>query len=232
MSQPPYPPPPPYSGQPQPPSYGQQGPPPGSPQGYPEPQPGPPYGPPFPKPKSSSNWLIAVLVILGCVILFGGVLSVLAIFGVRKYIANAKTAEARNSVAAMAKDAAMAFERGQTGPSGGTFHRLCPSASRSVPDSIVKVSGKKYQSSAADWQVDAARRAGFACIGFSMTMPQYYVYFYKAHGSSSPGDEFEAAAMGDLNGNGKTSLFKSTGTVGAGGTVTIAPELLEQDPEE
>jgi type IV pilus assembly protein PilA len=225
MAQPPYPPQPPYG---PPPGY----PPPGY---YPPPQQGGPYGAPYPGPRKSgsgSRWLIAILIILGGVVVFGGMFAVLAIAGVRKYLANAKTAEARSAVGAMARDAAMAFERDQTLPSGTTVHRLCPSASRSVPDSVVKVSGKKYLSSAAEWQVDSARHAGFACLRFSMTMPQYYMYSYKAHGSGGIGDAFEAYAIGDLNGDGKTSLFKSTGTVTAGGVVAVSPNLIEQDPEE
>src|ERR1700683_4815915 len=116
MAQPPYPPQPPY----------------GQPPGYP---PGQPYYPP-PK-KSMPGWLIAILAILGFIFVFGGVFAVLGIYGVRKYIANAKTAEARNSLGAIGKDAAMAFEREPA--SGAALHRLCPSASRSVPDSVVKV---------------------------------------------------------------------------------------------
>jgi type IV pilus assembly protein PilA len=214
-----------------PPAYGQPGPP---PQGYyPPPQPGPPYGPPFaPRKKSGSAWIIALFIILGAVTVFGGTLAALAIYGVRKYIANAKTAEARNSVGAMARDAAMAFEREQTSPSGATIHRLCPSASRSVPDSIVKVSAKKYMASTSDWQVDAARHAGFACLRFSLATPQYYMYSYKAHGAGAVGDGFEAIAVGDLNGDGNTSLFKSTGMVTGPGVVSVAPKLFEQDPEE
>jgi type IV pilus assembly protein PilA len=203
MSQPPYPPQPPY------------GPPPGYPQQYPQPYP--------PPKKGAAGWVIAIVVVLGCVVMFGGILVVLAIFGVRKYIANAKTVEARNSLGAVARDASMAFERD---------HRLCPSASRSVPDSVVKVSGKKYLSSSTDWQADTSRHGGFACLGFSLTMPQYFMYSYKAQGARAVGDGFEATAVGDLNGDGNTSLFKITGTVAAGGIVTIAPNLFEQDPEE
>jgi type IV pilus assembly protein PilA len=176
------------------------------------------------------GWLIAILAILAFVFLFGGVFAVLAIYGVRKYIANAKRAEARNALGQIAKDAAMAFDREPA--SGAALHRLCPSASRSVPDSVVKVSAKKYLSSAAEWQVDAARHAGFACLGFSMAAPQYYVYTYKAHGWGAAGDGFEATAVGDLNGDGRTSLFKINGTVTSGGVIDVAPNLFEQDPEE
>ncbi len=40
-----------------------------------------------------------------------GVLAVLAIYGVRKYIANAKTAEARNNLGQISKDSSSAFDR-------------------------------------------------------------------------------------------------------------------------
>jgi type IV pilus assembly protein PilA len=48
--------------------------------------------------------LIELMIVVAIV----GILSVLAIYGVRKYVANAKTAEARNSLGQIAKDAATA----------------------------------------------------------------------------------------------------------------------------
>src|ERR1700704_3903257 len=51
--------------------------------------------------------LIELMIVVAIV----GVLAALAIYGVRKYLLNAKTAEARNSVGQMAKDAKAAFER-------------------------------------------------------------------------------------------------------------------------
>ncbi len=222
--------PPPYGG---PPPY----PPPGAaPPGYPgfPGQAGQPYygAPVAPRRSGVPSWVIVVLVVLGGFILMGGVLGVLAIAGVRKYIASAKMAEAKNSLSQIGRDAAMAYERGVTTPRGTSVQRLCPSASRPVPSSVVFISGKKYLSSAADWQVDAPRHAGFACLGFSLTGPQYYMYNYRAHGGSAPGDEFEATATGDLNGDGRTSLFKTHGTISAQGTLDVAPEIQEQDPLE
>jgi hypothetical protein len=188
---------------------------------------GQPYG--GPPRRSGSGWLIAILVIFGGFVMFGGVLAVLAIYGVRKYVANAKIAEARSSLGQIGRDAAAAYER-ESSP--GPLHRLCPSASRSVPDSVVMVSGKKYASSAAEWQVDAGRHAGFACLRFSLATPQYYMYSYKARGTGAPGDQFDATAIGDLNGDGQTSFFRISGQVSPSGVVTVSPNLVEQNPEE
>ncbi|HLZ06969.1 MAG TPA: prepilin-type N-terminal cleavage/methylation domain-containing protein, partial [Chloroflexota bacterium] len=51
--------------------------------------------------------LIELMIVVAIV----GVLAALAIYGVRKYLLNSKTAEVRNAVGQMAKDAKAAFER-------------------------------------------------------------------------------------------------------------------------
>ena len=206
--------------------YGQ--PPPGYPQGYPPP--GQPYGMPPPAPKKGmSGCLLALLIAVPIFVFVGGIFATLAIYGVRKYVVNAKTVEARQALGVIARDAAAAYERQET---GAVAHRLCPSASRSVPSSIASVTAKKYLSSPSEWQVDAPSHAGFACLGFEMNAPQYYMYSYEAQGRGSPGDGFEATAAGDLDGNGKSSLFTITGKVGADGALAIAPNLVERDPTE
>jgi type IV pilus assembly protein PilA len=163
------------------------------------------------------TWLIVVIALLCAAPFVLGIFSVLAIYGVRKYIANAKTAEARNALGQIGKDAAAAFERD---------HALCPSGSRPVPASMNAVRGLKYQSAASDWDVDRARNAGFACLRFSMSAPQYFQYSYTSQGSA-----FQATAHGDLNGDGKASTFLLRGSV-SGGAVQVAPTLEETDPEE
>jgi type IV pilus assembly protein PilA len=172
--------------------------------------------------------LIVVLALLGAFLIVLPVFCMIAIYGVRKYIANAKTAEARNAVGQIAKDAVAAYE----GAPGATSRALCASASQSVPESARYVRGAKYQSSESDWAVDARRNAGFACLRFSMDQPQYYMYSYRAVGRSSAGDSFVATANGDLNGDGVLSTFSLTGRVQPGGLLEVDPNLLETNPAE
>src|ERR1700678_1880922 len=80
--------------------------------------------------------LIELMIVVAIV----GILASLAIYGVRKYIANAKTAEARNSLGQIGKDSQTAFERESlsgtvmAATSSTTVARsLCFSATASVP---------------------------------------------------------------------------------------------------
>jgi hypothetical protein len=116
------------------------------------------YAPPAapPPPKRFPTWLIVILAVLGACGVLLPILAVLAVYGVRKYLAAAKTAEARNALGQIAKDAATAYERDGA---------LCASALQAVPASMTMLRGTKYHSAAADWQADASRRAGFACLG-------------------------------------------------------------------
>ena len=57
-----------------------------------------------------------------------------------------------------------------------------PQHRASVPTSVSQVSGKKYMSAEAEWQTDASRKAGFACLKFKLNEPQYYLYSYRAAG--------------------------------------------------
>jgi type IV pilus assembly protein PilA len=105
-----------------------------------------------------------------------GILAVLAIYGVRKYIANAKTAEARNALGQIGKDVAGEYEKesmsgavvGQA--SSAAFSRsLCGSEANMVPSSKSSIQGAKYQSSPGDWNAGAATHTGFACLKFTVT---------------------------------------------------------------
>lgn len=180
--------------------------------------------------------LIELMIVVAIV----GVLAILAAYGVRKYIANAKTAEARASLGAIAKDEAAAYERESSGntvlamkTSAAMSRRLCLSASTTVPGSASAISGRKYQSKVQDWNVDEAGNSGFACLRFSMDQAQYYMYSYTLTGSgTNPGDSFTGAAQGDLNGDGVLSLFQITGSISSSYVLNIAPNLLEVRPED
>jgi type IV pilus assembly protein PilA len=181
--------------------------------------------------------LIELMIVVAIV----GILAVLAIYGVRKYIANAKTAEARNSLGQIGKDAQTAFEKDSmagavlaAGISTAVTRALCASATATVPAAITSVQGMKYQSNPAvgkDWNTDEVANVGFACLKFSMSAPQFYMYNYTAVGPTTTTGTFAATAAGDLDGNGTSSLFTLNGTV-AGGQLNVSPNIIELNPEE
>jgi type IV pilus assembly protein PilA len=172
-----------------------------------------------------------------------GILAVLAIYGVRKYIANAKTAEARNSLGQIGKDSATAFEKESMaatvlgeGVSTAVGRALCITAAPTVPGTIAGVQGKKYQSSqapGADWQAQNATNGGFACLKFGMQAPQYYMYSYISDSTATTqGTKFTAMANGDLNGDGIASSFQLFGTVDGNSQLVSSPNIQETNPEE
>jgi type IV pilus assembly protein PilA len=177
------------------------------------------------------------LVELMIVVAIVGILAALAIYGVRKYMANAKTAEARNGIGQMGKDGVTAyFKEGMAptvlglGSSTGTSNQICPSVSGKVPTGKTAIAGKKFQSSPNNWS------GGWDCLHFSMNDPQYYMYGYTASGASAVGDSFTCTAEGDLDGDGTTSLFSVTGKIQgdatSGITCTLAPNISEASPDE
>ncbi len=178
------------------------------------------------------------LVELMIVVVIIGILSVLAGYGVRKYIANAKTAEARNSLGRIGGAAIIAYEResmaGNILPqstSTAVTRALCLSAGRTVPASANAIAGAKYQSAPSDWSFDPIS-AGFSCLRFTIDEPQYYMYDYTAFGSAAPGDSFTATAYGDLNGDHMLSTFQITGAINSAYALNVAPAMVEILPEE
>ncbi|HEX9294778.1 MAG TPA: type II secretion system protein [Polyangiaceae bacterium] len=176
--------------------------------------------------------LIELMIVVAIV----GVLAALAIYGVRKYLLNAKTAEAKNAVGQMAKDAKTAYERESMSadvlPDKGTAalsNQLCGAATAPVPKDVP--AGAKYQSVPAEWDVDKGKdgkvAAGFACLKFQVSDPQYYRYNYLTPDTT----HFSAIAEGDLNGDKTTSAFTMFGEV-RGGQVYVSPNIKEENPEE
>jgi type IV pilus assembly protein PilA len=184
--------------------------------------------------------LIELMIVVAIV----GILAVLAIYGVRKYIANAKTAEARNSLGQIAKDSAAAVER-EKGTNailaaGGTSQLMRAFCDDATPVPGSAPTAQKYQSQASDWSSGSAT-AGWQCLKFSLEEPQYYSYNYLSSGAAAyPGitagtsannGGFVAVANGDLNGNGTLSTFLVFGQAESG-SVAISPNIQETNPEE
>src|SRR3984957_17467663 len=183
--------------------------------------------------------LIELMIVVAIV----GILAVLAIYGVRKYLANAKTAEARSTLGQIAKNQAAMYEKEsmQTTvlPPGGTANlsrALCGSEPHVVP-AVPAAKGAKYQSQPSEWNKGSGSATvapfGFSCLKFTMDAPQYYAYGFTSTGTLGVlADAFTTTANGDLNGDGVLSTFSVAGSIAPGYVLNIAPNMLEVNPEE
>jgi type IV pilus assembly protein PilA len=168
------------------------------------------------------------LVELMIVVAIIGVLAALAIYGVNRYLASAKTGEAKDKVGAISRAAQQSYERENIGSqqlAEGTestvaAHSLCGNAV-AVPAAVPK--GTKYQpttTDGSDFQSGDVMN-GWKCLKFSMTQPHYYQYNYlkdaAVSGITNPApctaNCYDAAARGDLDGDSITSGFSRTGTI-------------------
>jgi len=192
------------------------------------------------------------LVELMIVIAIIGVLAALAIYGVRRYLASAKTSEAKNTIGAVARGAKQSFERETAnsqlivaaagGNSTGASHALCGTA-LAVP--LVVPLGTKYQPGSGNGvDFDSGDSvSGWKCLKFSMTQAVYYKYTYtkgsspltSAKGGSpvvAAAESFEAAAEGDLDGDAATSAFALVGAADAANEMRVSTQVFVFDEFE
>ena len=177
------------------------------------------------------------LVELMIVVAIIGVLSTIAIQGVRRYVANAKTAEARAALGGMARLAVIAYDRDLSTVTGvlgageshaGPAKSFCATAANTVPASITSVRALKYQSAPTEWLTGDAN-TGWRCLKFNVSSPQSFLYGYVA--TTGADGAFTASAQGDLNGDGVPSTFEIFGKADQA-VPRISPLLKETNPDE
>jgi hypothetical protein len=146
-----------------------------------------------------------------------GIFGALAAHGVRSYLTRSKAAEARNTVATIAKDYVTDWEREDGKPRAKRKLVSYPAVPKAVPR------GTTYASTPKDW-------APWKQLRFEIASPQRYQYEIIA---AKDGESAEVVARGDLNGDGKTSLFKVMVKVDrAKDVLVVAPTISETDPDE
>jgi type IV pilus assembly protein PilA len=168
-------------------------------------------------------------IIAACLVVpLAGILGTVALYGVRKYIASARTAEAKSTIGGISRSAKAAYET----PGADGKHHLCGS-SVPVPATIAAVTGVKYtpaHTPGSDFGSGTAL-AGWTCLKFEMSTPIQYQYHYHAGSgyavpANAPGPNgFQAAAIGDLNGDGVQSLFSRTGVIDASGQLELSSQI-------
>jgi hypothetical protein len=136
--------------------------------------------------KGVPAWGVA-LILAAVLVPLLGITSAIAIYGVRRYIMNAKSAEGRANVVVLAKGIA----------SCASGSGSLPSTSAAVPSKLASVSGMKYLASPGEWADPTLR-----CAGFSVKDPQYFQYQWVLLGRGRG----EARARADLDGDGVPEL--------------------------
>jgi type IV pilus assembly protein PilA len=152
-------------------------------------------------------WILAAVPVL---VVGLGIVAALAIYGVRKYVTNAKQAEARTALANWANGLVTCGQR----------DGHLPPTSTPVPAKLSHIKAMKWQSAPTEWS-----EPGYRCAGFSMTEPQYFQYQWELR---SP-NEGTARAVADLNGDGIADTTLGVQVTCSAGTCRAGSVLSADD---
>jgi type IV pilus assembly protein PilA len=153
-----------------------------------------------------------------------GVLASLAIYGVARYLKHAKTAEATRAIGAIETGARQQYQRETpfTGDSDKFVHTFCETAPL-TPATVP--AARKLKVPGALWDA-----RGWQCLKFSMNDPQFYAYKHDSNAAEGTAAIYTASAIGDLDGNGVTSLFELVGHGGSyGDAVRDSFRVIDED---
>jgi hypothetical protein len=153
-----------------------------------QPDPIPPELAPPQKPSSVAVIVIAVIagvLVVGIAIV--GVMAALAIFGVRRYVSEAKSAEGRNVVMVIARGVVACSAREAAAPA-------LPPSTEPIPRALASISGRKYLAGTGEWTAGS-----WACIGYTQSDPHYFQYRWVKQSDTSG----VVRAVADLDGDGQ-----------------------------
>ena len=142
-----------------------------------------------------------------------GVAAAIAVYSVRRYLATSKSAEAKTTVAAIARAAKARYENDRV---------LCASAQPVPADK--PPAATKYAPSNTDY--GGTERKGWKCLRFELTQPHRFRYNYEATRKS-----FVVVAEGDLDGDGVTSRISLGARVEQGKLVLDETMHIEKEFE-
>jgi type II secretory pathway pseudopilin PulG len=162
----------------------------------------------------------------------GALLGAVAMFALARYERHSRTVEATGSLHAIAEGAKAYYEGSDSSQPAGTptdaahaMRHFPPPSRATVPANLEDIRGKRYQSTRDDWAGSPWRE-----LRFSMAQPQSYAYGFDSQGTGTNAFA-RVTAMGDLDGDGKTSTFRLLINVDATGDARI--DTIEKiDPEE